>query len=36
MWIALGLGLTVSAVLLVIRFLKLSQRKIEMGKSSSF
>ena len=36
MWIALGLGLTVSAVLLVIRFLKFSQRKIEMGKSSSF
>ncbi len=29
MWIALGLGLTISAVLLVIRFLKLSQRKID-------
>jgi len=28
MWIALGLGLTISAVLLVRRFLKLSQRKI--------
>ncbi len=28
MWIALGLGLTVSAVLLVYRFLSLSQRKI--------
>lgn len=33
MWIALGLGLTVSAVLLVSRFLKLSKSKI---KSSSF
>ncbi len=32
MWIALGLGLTVSAVLLVIRFLKLSQRKINSAK----
>lgn len=29
MWIALGLGLTVSAVFLVNRFLKLSQRKID-------
>lgn len=29
MWIALGLGLTISAVLLVIRFFKLSQRKID-------
>ena len=29
MWIALGLGLTVSAVLLVYRFLSLSQRKID-------
>lgn len=29
MWIALGLGLTISAVFLVIRFLKLSQRKID-------
>ncbi len=29
MWIALGLGLTISAVLLVVRFLKLSQRKID-------
>ena len=32
MWIALGLGLTISAVLLVMRFLKLSQRKIDMAK----
>lgn len=32
MWIALGLGLTVSAVLLVIRFLALSQRKILAAK----
>ncbi len=31
MWIALGLGLTVSAVLLVNRFLKLSQKKIEIA-----
>ncbi|MDP2453894.1 MULTISPECIES: MATE family efflux transporter [unclassified Kaistella] len=29
MWIALGLGLTISAVFLVIRFFKLSQRKID-------
>ncbi|MBU4539098.1 MAG: MATE family efflux transporter [Weeksellaceae bacterium] len=29
MWIALGLGLTVSAVLLVFRFLSLSQKKID-------
>lgn len=29
MWIALGLGLTISAILLVIRFFKLSQRKID-------
>ena len=29
MWIALGLGLTISAVLLVMRFFKLSQRKID-------
>ena len=36
MWIALGLGLTVSAVLLVIRFLKLSQRKIEAFENSSY
>ena len=28
MWIALGLGLTISAVLLVIRFLRLSERRI--------
>lgn len=28
MWIALGIGLTISAVLLVIRFLKLSKRKM--------
>ena len=28
MWIALGLGLTISAVFLVVRFLQLSQRKI--------
>ncbi len=28
MWIALGLGLTISAVLLVVRFLKLSKKKI--------
>lgn len=31
MWIALGLGLTVSAILLVNRFLKLSQKKIEIA-----
>jgi MATE family multidrug resistance protein len=35
MWIALGLGLTISAVLLVIRFLKLSQKKIDAFKSST-
>lgn len=29
MWIALGLGLTISAVFLVLRFFKLSQRKID-------
>ena len=29
MWIALGLGLTISAVFLVMRFFKLSQRKID-------
>ncbi len=29
MWIALGLGLTISAALLVVRFLRLSQRKID-------
>ncbi len=29
MWIALGLGLTISAIFLVMRFLKLSQRKID-------
>lgn len=29
MWIALGLGLTISAIFLVIRFFKLSQRKID-------
>lgn len=29
MWIALGLGLTISAMFLVIRFFKLSQRKID-------
>jgi len=37
MWIALGLGLTVSAILLVFRFLNLSQRKInyhEKNKNS--
>jgi MATE family multidrug resistance protein len=27
MWIALGIGLTISAILLVIRFLRLSKRK---------
>lgn len=32
MWIALGLGLTISAVLLVIRFVKLSERKIDFAK----
>ena len=32
MWIALGLGLTVSAILLVIRFMNLSQRKIDFFK----
>lgn len=31
MWIALGLGLTISAILLVMRFLKLSQRKIDVA-----
>ncbi|AZI32154.1 MATE family efflux transporter [Kaistella carnis] len=31
MWIALGLGLTISAILLVMRFLKLSQRKIDFA-----
>lgn len=29
MWIALGLGLTISAVLLVTRFLKLSNKRIQ-------
>ncbi len=29
MWIALGLGLTISAIFLVMRFFKLSQRKID-------
>ncbi len=33
MWIALGLGLTVSAVLLVFRFINLSQRKIDYYKT---
>jgi len=32
MWIALGLGLTISAVLLVFRFLKLSLRRINPSK----
>lgn len=32
MWIALGLGLTISAILLVVRFLNLSQRKIEAAR----
>lgn len=31
MWIALGLGLTISAIFLVMRFLKLSQRKIDVA-----
>lgn len=31
MWIALGLGLIISAILLVMRFLKLSQRKIDVA-----
>ncbi len=31
MWIALGLGLSISAVLLVIRFLKLSSKKIRLN-----
>ena len=31
MWIALGLGLTTSAILLVIRFLNLSKRKINFN-----
>lgn len=35
MWIALGLGLTISAVLLVVRFLKLSQRKIDAFTKNS-
>ena len=34
MWIALGLGLTISAVFLVTRFLKLSQRKIDAATVS--
>lgn len=29
MWIALGIGLTISAVLMIVRFLRLSQRKID-------
>ncbi|MCY0968498.1 MATE family efflux transporter [Chryseobacterium wangxinyae] len=33
MWIALGLGLTISAVMLVIRFLKLSAKRIGTAKS---
>ena len=33
MWIALGLGLTISAVFLVLRFLKLSQRKIDAANA---
>lgn len=33
MWIALGLGLTVSAVLLVGRFLNMSQKKIDNNKN---
>ncbi len=36
MWIALGLGLTISAVLLVYRFLKLSQRKIDQANRLYF
>lgn len=35
MWIALGLGLTVSAILLVFRFLNLSQRKINYHEKSN-
>ena len=35
MWIALGLGLTISAVFLVLRFFKLSQRKIDAHLKSS-
>ncbi|MDO5615463.1 MAG: MATE family efflux transporter, partial [Cruoricaptor ignavus] len=33
MWIALGLGLTISAILLVSRFLKLSGKKIISSKN---
>ncbi|MCY0978313.1 MATE family efflux transporter [Chryseobacterium wangxinyae] len=33
MWIALGLGLTISAVMLVLRFLKLSAKRIGTAKS---
>jgi len=32
MWIALGLGLTISAVMLVMRFLNLSKKRIEANK----
>lgn len=32
MWIALGIGLTISAILLVIRFRNLAERKIEAAK----
>ncbi|QDP84023.1 MATE family efflux transporter [Chryseobacterium sp. SNU WT5] len=35
MWIALGLGLTISAVLLVRRFFKLSQKKIDQAATAS-
>ncbi len=35
MWIALGLGLTVSAILLVLRFLNLSQRRINAQKKEA-
>ncbi len=35
MWIALGLGLTISAVLLVYRFLKLSKRRIEIEAATA-
>lgn len=35
MWIALGLGLTVSAILLVLRFLNLSQRRINAQKTEA-
>jgi MATE family multidrug resistance protein len=31
MWIALGIGLTISAILLVLRFKELSDRKIKQN-----